>query len=158
MVDFSRTSACVSKANSLCSGISTANGRVDAVYSWIVANIDYDDALADSITSNEISVYVPDPDRTYNTRKGICFDYAALMCAMLRSQGIPTRLCVGQTSLGYHAWNEVYFDGQGWVIVASFSWQEINGTGWVMFDSTFAAGGMSPASIQSVSRTKQKTY
>ncbi len=158
MVDFSRGSACVSQANSLCSGIGTATGRVDAVYRWIVDNITYDRDLAGSITSGQVTTYIPNPDNTYNTRKGICFDYAALMCAMLRSQGIPTRLIVGQTSLGYHAWNEVYFEGQGWVVVASFQWQEINGSGWVMFDSTFAAGGMTPASIQGTTRTKQKTY
>jgi hypothetical protein len=158
MSDFSRGSGCTQKAASLCSGITTATGRVDAVYRWIVANIAYDRDLAGSITSGDVKTYVPNPEQTYSTRKGICFDYASLMCAMLRSQGIPTRLAVGTTSLGYHAWNEVYFAGTGWVIVASFSWQEISGSGWVMFDTTFAAGGMTPESIQEISRTKQKTY
>jgi hypothetical protein len=158
MSDFSRSSALVSKADSLTSGISTQNGRVEAVYKWIVANIDYDRVLAGSITSGEVSVYVPDPNKTYSSRKGICFDYASLMCAMLRSQGIPTRLIVGSTSLGYHAWNEVYFAGTGWVVVASFSWKKIDGSGWVLFDTTFAAGGMSPEKIQSTTHTKQKTY
>ena len=158
MCDFSRSSACVQKANSLCSGITTETGRVDAVYRWIVANIDYDRDLANSITSGEIKTYLPDPDRTYLTRKGICFDYASLMCAMLRSQGIPTRLVVGQTPLGYHAWNEVYFAGQGWVTVASYRWQEISGSGWVLLDATFAAGGMTPESIQNTTHTKQKVY
>jgi hypothetical protein len=158
MSDFSTGSACVSKANSLCSGITTANGRVDAIYGWIVSNINYDTVLANSITGGQIAVYLPDPDRTYSTRKGICFDYASLMCAMLRSQGIPTRLIIGQTPLGYHAWNEVYFAGTGWVVVASFQWSQIDGSGWVMFDSTFAAGGMSPADIQGTTHTRQKTY
>lgn len=158
MSDFSRASALVSKADSLTSGISTQNGRVEAVYKWIVANIDYDRVLASSITSGEVSVYVPDPNKTYSSRKGICFDYASLMCAMLRSQGIPTRLIVGSTPLGYHAWNEVYFAGTGWVVVASFSWEKIDGSGWVLFDSTFAAGGMTPEKIQSTTHTKQKTY
>ena len=80
------------------------------------------------------------------------------MCAMLRSQGIPTRLIVGSTSLGYHAWNEVFFAGTGWVTVADFSWEKIDGNGWVLFDSTFAAGGFSPEKIQSTPHTKQKTY
>jgi hypothetical protein len=158
MCDFSRGSACVQKTNSLCSGITTATGRVEAVYNWIVANVDYDTVLAGSITNGQVKTYVPNPDTTYSTRKGICFDYAALMCAMLRSQGIPTRLVVGQTALGYHAWNEVYFAGTGWVIVAAFRWQEISDAGWVMFDTTFAAGGMTPESIQGTARTKQKTY
>jgi hypothetical protein len=158
MCDFSLASGCVVKGKSLGSGIDTATGRVDAVYRWIVANIDYDRVLANSISSGQVSIYLPDPERTYSTRKGICFDYASLMCAMLRCQGIPTRLVVGQTPLGYHAWNEVYFAGTGWVIVASFSWEYVEGSGWVMFDTTFAAGGMTPESIQDIDHTKQKTY
>jgi hypothetical protein len=158
MSDFSLDSSCVQKGKSLGSGISTTTGRVDAVYRWIVANIDYDRALANSITSGQISVYLPNPERTYTTRKGICFDYASLLCAMLRGQGIPTRLVIGQTPLGYHAWNEVYFAGTGWVIVASFSWEYIEDSGWVMFDTTFAAGGMTPEKIQDTTHTKQKIY
>ncbi len=157
-VDFSRGSSCVQKANSLCSGINTTNGRVEAVYNWIINNITYDHDLANSITSGETSIYIPDPDRTYSSRKGICFDFASLMAAMLRSQGIITRLCVGQTSLGYHAWNEVYFEGTGWVVVASYEWKYIDGAGWVLFDTTFAASGMSPQSIQNTTYTKQKIY
>ncbi|MGI6334593.1 MAG: transglutaminase domain-containing protein [Saccharofermentanales bacterium] len=158
MTDFSRQSASVRTASSICSGIDTATGRVEAVYNWIVKNIRYDNDLASSITSGAITIYVPDPDKTFNSRKGICFDYASLMCAMLRSQGIPTRLVIGQTPLGYHAWNEVYFAGTGWVVVAGFSWREINGSGWVLFDTTFAAGGMDPQKIVNTTHTKQKTY
>ena len=158
MSDFSRDSGCVGKAGSLCGGIGTSTGKVDAIYSWIVANITYDRAKANSITSGQITTYLPDPNETYSTRTGICFDYASLMCAMLRSQGIPTRLIIGSTPLGYHAWNEVFFEGQGWVVVASFEWEKIDGSGWVLFDSTFAAGGMSPESIQGTAHTKQKTY
>ncbi len=158
MADFYTSSACVAKANSLCGGSSTTDGKVSAVYEWIAANIDYDTALANSITSGQVTAYVPDAENTYNTRKGICFDYASLMCAMLRSQGIPTRLAVGSTPLGYHAWNEVYYKGTGWVVVSSFQWEYIDGSGWVMLDTTFAASGMSPSSIKNTTHTKQKTY
>jgi transglutaminase-like putative cysteine protease len=74
-----------------------------------------------------------------SSRTGICYDYASLMCAMLRSQGIATRMIHGNTPQGYHAWNEVYMDGQGWVVVAGFSWNELGGASWVRFDTTFAA-------------------
>lgn len=158
--DFSRSSACVGKAGSLCGGLTTQTGRVEAVYTWIVNNITYDQALAASINKDKslYDTYLPDPDRTYSTRKGICYDYASLMCAMLRSQGIPTRMIKGSTPLGYHAWNEVYFAGHGWVIVAAFSWKEIDGAGWVLFDSTWAAAGWSPEKIISTAHTKQRTY
>lgn len=61
------------------------------VYDYIISNITYDQELADSGPVD----YVPDVDRALNTGKGICFDYAALMTSMLRSQGIPTKLEVG---------------------------------------------------------------
>lgn len=158
MSDFSRGSTSVQRANSLTSGITTADGKVSAVYSWIVANISYDRDLANSISSSQITYYLPDPDRTMASRKGICFDYASLMCAMLRSQGIPTRLIMGSTPQGYHAWNEVYFEGSGWVVVAEFKWKKLDGSGWVQFDTTFAAGGLSPATIQSTSYTRSRVY
>ena len=59
--------------------------------------------------------YIPDPDSTLASKTGICFDYASLMTAMLRSQGIPTKLQVGYTSNVYHAWISVYMDETGWV-------------------------------------------
>lgn len=159
--DFSRGSASVRQAASLCSGISTQTGKVDAVYNWIVANIKYDTALSKSITTDKTKyeTYLPDPDRTFSARKGICYDYASLMCAMLRSQGIPTRMIKGLVfGSSYHAWNEVFFEGYGWVVVASFRWKEINGTGWVLFDSTFAASGMTSEQISKTTHTKQRVY
>jgi|GEM_PF-1104480 len=163
MVNFSTGSACVSKANTLCSGLTTTDSKVLAVYNWIAANISYDTELASAITSGQVTIYIPDPDKTYDSRKGICFDYASLMCAMLRSQGVPTRLAVGSVQLsngstGYHAWNEVYFKGTGWVVVASFNYSYVDGSSWVMFDPTFAAGGLSPETILKRTHTKQKTY
>jgi hypothetical protein len=112
MCDFSTDSDCVKKAKSLCKNITTDKGRVNAVMKWIKANISYDRDLANGVTSGTIKTYLPDPERTYSTRKGICVDYASLMCAMLRSQGIPTRIIYGHISAGYHAWNEVYIGGK----------------------------------------------
>ena len=115
-------------------------------------------ALASQIGSGAVTTYTPDIEAIMSSRKGICFDYAAVMASMLRSQGIPTKLVMGYVPQGYHAWNEVYFEGVGWVIVASFRVAEINGSGYVMFDSTFGAAGMTIDSINAVSRQIQKVY
>jgi transglutaminase-like putative cysteine protease len=136
--DFSYSSACVAKANQLCSGLTAALDKVDAVYRYIIANISYDSQLASDINAGLVVIYVPDPDRTLSKKKGICFDYSALLSSMLRSQGIPVRLVMGLAPNGvYHAWNEVYFEGKGWVKVNGFSWVYINGSGWQLFDATF---------------------
>ena len=89
------------------------------------------------IFANSHLNYLPNVDDTLKTKKGICFDYAALMTAMLRSSGIPTRLDIGYATNIYHAWISTYLDEQGWVDnVIKF-----DGKNWTMMDPTFAAGG-----------------
>ncbi|NCB33232.1 MAG: transglutaminase domain-containing protein [Erysipelotrichia bacterium] len=81
------------------------------VYDYVTSKISYDkDLAADPPTD-----YIPNPDSTLSLGTGICFDYASLMTAMLRSQGIPTKLQVGYTSNVYHAWISVYLNETGWI-------------------------------------------
>ena len=68
-------------------------------------------------------------------KKGICFDYAALATAMLRTQRIPTQLVVGYSGQVYHAWINVHIDGVGWVNKII----EFKGDKWVRMDPTFDA-------------------
>lgn len=101
------------------------------VYHYVIGNISYDSELAADIPTD----YVPDIDVTLKTQKGICFDYAALMTALLRSQGIPTKLVVGYSGTVYHAWISVYLEETGWVDdVIKF-----NGISWSLVDPTLAA-------------------
>ncbi|MBQ2582903.1 MAG: transglutaminase domain-containing protein, partial [Erysipelotrichaceae bacterium] len=95
----------------------------------------YDKAKAESVQSG----YLPDPDETLATGKGICFDYASLTASMLRSQGIPTKLIFGYVSPNdvYHAWNMIYTEEAGW-IVAEF---KVNENDWNRIDLTFSANG-----------------
>ncbi len=112
---------------------------VEKVYLYITENITYDDALAASVTPG----YLPDIDTTLQTKKGICFDYASLMAAMLRSQGIPTKLVVGYSGDAYHAWISVYLKETGWVDKII----EFNGKSWTLMDPTLAANN-SRSSVQ----------
>lgn len=79
---------------------------------------------------------MPDVDEiSLSSGKGICFDYAALMAAMLRSQRIPTKLQVGYAGEAYHAWISCYVDEIGWVDnMISF-----DGKDWSLMDPTLAA-------------------
>lgn len=105
---------------------------VSRVYYYVIQNITYDTEAAKNITTG----YIPDIDATFSTGKGICFDYAALMSAMLRSQGIPTRLEVGYSGPAYHAWISVYLDEIGWVDKII----EFDGHSWSLMDPTLASG------------------
>lgn len=140
--DYSSSSDCVYKAAELCAGLSSTIDKIAAVFCWITDNVSYDYELAATVQTG----YVPNPDRTYNSHKGICFDYASLMCAMLRSQSIPTRLVVGYASPDiYHAWNEVYTEETGWITPELM----LKKAGYNIADSTFYASASDKSQIGS---------
>ena len=131
-VNFESSSACVAKASEVCAGCKTNIEKIAAVFGYVTDNISYDKALAASVTSG----YIPDPDKVLSKKKGICFDYASLVAAMLRSQGVPTRLVIGYASPNiYHAWNEVYTPEKGWIAAEIV----LDGKGFRRIDATFYA-------------------
>jgi len=111
---------------------------VEKVYNHVVKTIDYDRQLAATVQSG----YLPDLEEVMIKKKGICFDYAALMSAMLRSQRIPTQLVIGYSGKVYHAWINVYTKETGWIngII------QFNGDQWVRMDPTYAANSQKTAS------------
>ena len=111
-------SQAVVQAEALCAGLTTDGQKVDAVHSFVISRFMYDYIKAMTVKSN--TTYLPDVDSTLSEKKGICFDFAALMCCMLRSQGIPTQMVIGYADSCYHAWNRVYVDGQ-WRLVDTTS-------------------------------------
>ena len=139
-VDFNQDSVAVRKAAELVAGETTFMGRVAAIYSFVIHNIVYDVHLAETVQTD----YLPDIDAILASGQGICFDYSALMAAMLRSQGIPTKLVIGYTGDVYHAWISVYSEEEGWLDDVIF----FDGHEWRLVDPTFAAGGSSAAVAQ----------
>lgn len=133
---YTSSSACVAKARDLVKDASNEAEALEAVCTWIVDNVAYDDAKAAQL--KDATGYVPDPDETLASGTGVCFDYASLGAAMLRSQGIPTRIVTGNVSPNniYHAWIMVYIDGN-WKS-AQFS---VSANTWSRVDLTFAASG-----------------
>lgn len=138
-VSFGKDSDCVKKAAELCAGKSGDVEKIAAVFTYISENISYDKQLAATVntTSKGGNAYIPDPDRTLSSGKGICFDYASLFAAMCRSGGIPARLVIGYADPNiYHAWNEVYTDETGWITPELF----LKKKGYNIADATFYAG------------------
>ncbi len=130
-VNFDGSSTAVAEGVSLAEGADNDLDVVTNVYHYIIKNISYDYDKAKTVQSG----YVPDVDDTLATGKGICFDYASLMGAMLRSQGIPTRLEIGYAGTEYHAWVSVYIEDVGWIddII------EFDGKSWELMDPTLAS-------------------
>lgn len=134
-VSYDEDSACVKKAAELAKEAEDALGVVSEVFEYICDTVTYDTDKAKNIRSG----YLPVPDETLKTGQGICFDYASLAAAMLRSQGIPTKVIFGYVSPDdlYHAWNMFYTEQTGWVSVS----YEVKGGDWNRLDLTFSAGG-----------------
>ena len=134
--DYSEDSDCVKKAGELAAKSADANDFITNVYSFVCDEVKYDKKKASNVQSG----YIPDPDETLSTGKGICIDYAALAAAMLRSQGIPTKVIFGYVGEGgdlYHAWNMFYTEETGWVAVEF----EVKEGEWNRLDLTFSANG-----------------
>lgn len=130
-VNFTADSSVVTTGSDLASDCYCDLDVINNIYHYVTENITYDTPKAQDLAYG----YTPNPDETLSTCKGICFDYASLMSAMLRSQRIPTRLEVGYVGEVYHAWISCYVDEIGWVDnIISF-----DGKSWSLMDPTLAA-------------------
>jgi len=134
IVDYDQETKAVLKSFEITADDESEIKRVHTVYNYVVDLLGYDQAKADR--ANDIFM-LPDLDELLRAEKGICFDYAALMTAMLRVLGIPTRLITGYTDIAYHAWVEVYIKDVGWINprihFAAEEWKRVDPT----FDDSF---------------------
>lgn len=103
--------------------------KAKTLYNWIGNNIAYDHDKANRVLNNDFNVQsgtIP----TFNSKKGICFDYSCLYVAMCRANHIKVRLITGEGFNGVswvsHAWNQVYIPEEG---------------KWINVDTTFYKGG-----------------
>ena len=97
-------------ADEICAGCDTDAEKVQAIYSWMVTNLEYD------YDYKALFQYF-DVRKTLRTKQGVCFDFSHLFTALCRSQNIP---CYAVDGISYkdstvsHTWNRVYYDGSWW--------------------------------------------
>jgi transglutaminase/protease-like cytokinesis protein 3 len=130
----------------LTKNLQTDREKVAAIYQSVIQRVQYDYPKANVVTSD----YIPSIESTWTDGKGICYDYASLFAAMLRSEGIPTKLVMGRKNdiPQYHAWNEVY-------LKETNEWVTIDTT----YDSIMIKGTKKPAMIKNKSEyTTEKQY
>ena len=143
-VDYSAAEKTMAKAKELAGSETDPLKLVEVVYKYVVSNISYDTQLAATVQSG----YLPKLDSVLAAKKGICFEYAALMTGMLRSLGVPCKLVTGYVPLGngqtgYHAWISVWSEETGWVEGAVY----FDGRAWYRMDPTFASSSNSSEAI-----------
>lgn len=126
-VSYSESDESVLKAAELAAGLTDEEKIADKFYRYVADTVDYDYDKAATVGAG----YLPVPDETLKTCKGICFDYSALLATMLRAQGIPTKLVIGHVAPDdlYHAWNLAFVNGR-----------------WKFYDATLANEGRKESS------------
>lgn len=105
-VNYDADSTIIQAAAKITANAVTDAERVAAIHDFVVERFTYDRQRAEDVESG----YLPDLDDVWDKKEGICFDYAALTVAMLRSQGIPAQLAVGYAGQDYHAWVYVFHE------------------------------------------------
>ena len=113
-VNFTTGGAVASLAERLQRSCPIETTRV--VFGYVHRNIRYDFGLAQRGLPEW---YEPNLEQLLlETRRGVCFDMASLMTAILRINDIPAKMVFGYIDeKQWHAWVNVYFQGYGWVIL-----------------------------------------
>lgn len=107
----------------------TTEEKGKEIYNWISKNITYDYEKQKKIFEDDFSEK-SGAINTFNTRKGICFDFSCLYASMCIANGIKVRMITGE---GFntqewvnHAWNQIYIPEK---------------EKWINVDSTFSIAG-----------------
>lgn len=138
---FTADSETVKKAAELAQNADSDLDVITNVYNFTIGTIVYDNDKAAEAETGALAGYLPDVDQVLESGKGICFDYAAVMTAMLRSQGIPVKLEIGYSGEAYHAWISAWVDEIGWVDNVI----QFDGKSWTLMDPTLAANNSADA-------------
>lgn len=92
---------------------------------WVYENIKYDRKKLKKIEkegdSTGFNDYIPNLEKVFKEKKGICFDKATLATALLRLDGIPAKLVVGYYKDEYHAWVMTELNGESIIIDPTFN-------------------------------------
>ena len=129
-------------AAQITAGATTTYQRANRIRDWLIANLDYSLDLEDPGAQEPIDFFL------FTHKAGHCEYFASAFAVLARAAGVPTRNVNGfhggeWNEAGYtavragdaHAWSEVYFPGQGWVVYDATPPGESDrlghgGTGW----------------------------
>lgn len=107
-VNYTEDMEVVKKGAELCKGLTPGKKIVETVRKYVTSTYVYDYIQATLVGMGVL----PDIERCYEKRMGICQDLSALAVCILRTQGIPARLMIGYADNSYHAWVCATVDGR----------------------------------------------
>lgn len=127
-VDYENAPEVCAKAQELTKDCKTDAEKITVIFEYVAKTIKYDQAkyeknIADTIAIRTGEKGPIDPlleslenrqtlSETMSSKKGVCDDYARLMAAMLRSVGVPCKVCSGDVYTGEIIKN---YSDDGWV-------------------------------------------
>ncbi len=117
-------------AAEVVNGANTDEEKARRLYTWVGSRVTYDHNKVDDYEQKGIW-HEQNPQDTFDTKRGVCIDYARLYAVMARSQGLKVHVITGQGyngqgAYGPHAWNEVFLSEK---------------QKWIPLDSTWAQSG-----------------
>ena len=99
------------KARELCKNCCSNLERWQTITEYVTRNFSYDYIRAILIPKKN---GLPDIDRCWKRRMGICLDIASMTVGMLKAVGINAYLIVGFADKKYHAWVEATISGKNY--------------------------------------------
>lgn len=129
-VSYTQLSESVKQAEALAAGLGDME-KFSVLCDFMTKNFLYDYVKAVTIKAGQL----PEIDSSWTKKMGVCQDLSAILCSMLRTQGLPARLIIGYADKQYHAWTVTTINGKDY-----------------FFDPTAAIGGISKVIDYSVER------
>lgn len=129
-VSYTKLSESVKQAEALAAGLGDME-KFSVMCDFMTKNFLYDYVKAVTIKAGQL----PEIDSSWTKKMGVCQDLSAILCSMLRTQGLPARLIIGYADKQYHAWTVTTINGKDY-----------------FFDPTAAIGGISKVIDYSVER------
>ena len=111
----SETALWMAKSNEICNADDSPEYKVYKLYKWCINNIAYDFYRTNELKNRSRANCLNDFSGkygTYQTKTGVCLDYANIFTIMCRCQGIPTAT-IGSESKN-HVWNAVLINSKWW--------------------------------------------
>ncbi|OAB46279.1 transglutaminase domain-containing protein [Paenibacillus glacialis] len=117
-------------AESIAGQANSEEEKARLLYEWVGSRVTYDNRKVDDYEQKGIW-HEQTPQNTFDTKLGVCIDYARLYAVMARSQGLKVKVVTGlgyngRGGYGPHAWNEVFLS---------------NENKWIPLDPTWAKSG-----------------
>ena len=95
-------------AQTLCASLTTAKEKYDTICKYVTTQFGFDYIAAVTNKPGQL----PDVEKCFSRRMGVCQDLSAVTVSMLRVAGVPAKLVIGYADENYHAWVTAEVDGE----------------------------------------------